>query len=479
MTRLGVVSLKAPAFGGINLQDNPLQMDYAFALDANNCVLDKYGRVSSRKGYEVVVADTNPIAISKYIDSSAEEDLIYVTSTQIKSQTQGVLATGVFTDVTVILFNNQMFVYDKNSTYKITGAVGSLTATSITMPVNFTTALSTSGRVWGAKGDVVYWSDLLIGDSFTTGSAGFLNLSKVWANGEDEVVAIADHNNFLIIFGKNQVLIYQGFKEPETMTLADKIVGFGCVAKHSVQNIGSDVVFLSSTGVRSVMRVIQEKSAALGNYSLNIKKELTQRSQLDTAKSFYSPKDSIYGLCFNDKAYIFDTSGLLPNGSAKVTTWSGNILGSSYYVDRESNLYIGNKDGLCFYNGYADNGKQYKMTFSSGYLDLGDPNQLKFIKMIKSVFLSETTGNIVIKWAYNYSSVFNKETINIVGNTIAEYGGALYGVSTYGKGVVAQEKKININGSGNIVQIGVEAPINGGLVSIQRLDIYSTIGRFV
>jgi hypothetical protein len=478
MAQLGVVSLQAPAFGGINLQDSPVQMDYSFALVANNCVLDKYGRLSSRKGYEQIVANVAPIAIAEYVDSNGASDIIYVTATTIVSLQQGVLVTSDFSDVTLVLFNNQMFVYNQGTNnYKITGVKGSLSIATTTLPVKFTTAISSNGRIWGANGDVVYWSDLLIGDSFTTGSAGFINVSKVWANGEDEVVAIADHNNFLIIFGRNQVLIYQGYKEPETMTLADKVVGFGCVAKRSVQNIGSDVVFLSTTGVRSVMRLVQEKSAPLGNYSLNVKKELSQRSSLSDAKSFYSQKDNLYGLCFEDKIYAFDTTGLLPNGSAKVTTFTGGVVGVSYFVDRQSKLYIGKANGLGWYNGYTDNGSSYKMTFETGYLDFGNPSQLKFLKYLKATLLTEGSAQVYMKWAYDFSNIFRKDILDVEGFTTSYYGVGLYGVAVYGKGVVAQDRRTNTTGSGNIVQVGLEADINGGLLSVQRIDVFTTGGK--
>ncbi len=48
--QLQAVSIVAPAFSGINNQDSPTAIDTSFAATANNCVIDKFGRIGSRKG---------------------------------------------------------------------------------------------------------------------------------------------------------------------------------------------------------------------------------------------------------------------------------------------------------------------------------------------------------------------------------------------------------------------------------------------
>ena len=120
--------------------------------------------------------------------------------------------------------------------------------------------LASFGRLWVAKDTVVYWSDLLIGAAWTGGSTGSIDVSKVWADGSDTITGLAAHNGFLIIFGKTQIIIYQGAEDPATMSLADTIVGSGCIATDTIQATGNDLFFLSNEGVRSFNRTIQEKS---------------------------------------------------------------------------------------------------------------------------------------------------------------------------------------------------------------------------
>lgn len=45
-------SIAAPGFSGLNIQDSSVQLTSGYALEANNCVIDKYGRIGARKGWE-------------------------------------------------------------------------------------------------------------------------------------------------------------------------------------------------------------------------------------------------------------------------------------------------------------------------------------------------------------------------------------------------------------------------------------------
>ena len=55
------VSLTAPGFAGLNTQDSPLDMDPQFASIANNCVIDRYGRIASRRGFDFLTS--NPVIL--------------------------------------------------------------------------------------------------------------------------------------------------------------------------------------------------------------------------------------------------------------------------------------------------------------------------------------------------------------------------------------------------------------------------------
>jgi hypothetical protein len=52
------IPIIAPGFKGINSEDSPVALDPSYASIADNCVIDRFGRVAARKGY--VVITTNP-----------------------------------------------------------------------------------------------------------------------------------------------------------------------------------------------------------------------------------------------------------------------------------------------------------------------------------------------------------------------------------------------------------------------------------
>ncbi len=47
-------SIAAPAFYGLNTQESGVTLQEGFALQADNCVIDKFGRLGARKGWQVL-----------------------------------------------------------------------------------------------------------------------------------------------------------------------------------------------------------------------------------------------------------------------------------------------------------------------------------------------------------------------------------------------------------------------------------------
>ena len=47
-------SIAAPAFYGLNTQESGVTLQGGFALHADNCVIDKYGRLGARKGWSTL-----------------------------------------------------------------------------------------------------------------------------------------------------------------------------------------------------------------------------------------------------------------------------------------------------------------------------------------------------------------------------------------------------------------------------------------
>ena len=195
------------------------------------------------------------------------------------------------------------------------------------------------------------------GVDFTGGSSGSINVSKAWPDGHDVIVGLVAHNNLLVIFGEHSLLVYQNADTPAVMSLADTVAGIGGIDRGSIQSMGTDVLFLSDSGLRSLGRTIQEKSLPLSDLSKNVKTDLIVlvTAETDPIQSIYSPENSFYLLCFPSQQTVlcFDLKIKLENNAYRVTRWT-SVKHKSFARDKDGTLYIGSTDGVGKYDGYKD-----------------------------------------------------------------------------------------------------------------------------
>ena len=508
--RLQNITINAPAFAGINTQDSPIGVDPSFASIANNCVIDQYGRIGARKGYAAVSSNGSSVlgtsrgieALHESLDVSGDKVVFSAGNNKIFSGTTSL------TDITpsgytptannwkIIDFNNHTYffqrgheplIYTDESGSGVLEAFSSHShATGVAPQAN--EVLAAYGRVWAAditgNKHTVYWTDLLQGHHWTGGTSGSLDLTTVFPTGNDEIVALAAHNGFLVIFCKRSIIIYSGATSPASMVLNDTIEGVGCISRDSVQHTGTDILFLSDSGVRSFGRTIQEKSMPMRDISKNVRNDLLSHVALETnpIKSLYSAKEAFYLLVFPDNniTYCFDMRTALPDGSNRVTTWK-HITPLSLAKLDDNKIYIGKSDGIYEYKDYSDNGSSYTMSYFSNPTDFGNASNLKFLKKFNLTVISSATSSTTLNWGYDYSDKYNKKVITNLGpnNQPAEYGVAEYNIAEYATGIDIQTPKTNGTGSGSVVTVGIETVINGSPYSIQKIDIHALMGRLL
>jgi hypothetical protein len=332
----------------------------------------------------------------------------------------------------------------------------------------------------------VSFSDLIAGHVWSGGTTGTLDTTRVWPNGADEVQALAAHNGFLFIFGKRQILVYQGATTPSTMFLSDTVGGIGCLARDSVQTTSSDVIFLSNSGVRSLMRTIQEKSAPERDLSKNVRNDLMDDVGVQTLaniKSVYSEREGFYLLTmpFTQAVYCFDTKIVLQDGSSRVTTWD-SITPTALYALRSGSVYIGKNGYLGVYTGYADYTSSYRFQYFTNNADLGNVNQTSILKKISVVVIGGTSQTVVFKWGFDFRTNYLSSTTSIPVQSVSEYGIAEYGanatvIAQYSDGIALNTLTVSASGSGKVVQTGYESDIDGSQLSIQKIEIQAKNGK--
>jgi len=531
VSQLQTASIGAPGFYGLNLQESSITLSSGYALKAQNCVIDKYGRIGARRGWTPVnssvntdLGSGNPVEFIFEVVTGGGTDLLsagnnklFVGTTTMTTKTvrnatnsgdatytitannwQGAaLSYGDVSDFQPHVYLAQaahpMLVYHELPTsggafdahdsgtfgYQRVGDDAKLPSNHSTSTFMPSWVLSAYGRIWcgGIAGDTqtVYFSDLLAGTDFQNGSAGYLNLQEVLPNG-DPVVAAAAHNGYIIFFGKKNTAIYANPLDTGGLVLVEVLSNIGCIARDSVQSIGTDVLFLSDAGVRSLQRVIQEKSLPMRDISKNVRDELISQvaseTDLTKIKSIYYERDAIYLLTLPTTkfVYCFDTRASLQDGAMRVTIWD-RLEPKAFFVTQNKDLYIGKPGYIGKYFGHSDNGSVYRLQYFTNYFDFDAATTLKILKKIGWVLIGGTNQSLAVKWGFDYSEGYQATTYTLDTAVVYEYNIGEYNIAEYSSGIVLDRFSINAGGQGTVMQLGLEADINGNPLSIQKIDV--------
>jgi len=406
-----------------------------------------------------------------------------------------------------------------------------------THPIDGNIAISAYGRVWvtGVGGDYhqIYYSALLdetvwydeSADFDSFNDAGIIDVREYWPVDGDSIVNIHAHNGYLLVFGRNSILVYANadsgspagiINQPDSgIFLQDAISNVGLVRRDAICNIGTDVLFVDDSGVRSLGRVIQEKSNPLQEPSLNIRREIQEVIALELKAPYrnsaikfrYLPSESLAVLLFASLniAYAFHLNSVSKTGGLKVTRWTDCYWNDCIELksDQEDIVYMGGKPtkGLMKYEGYLEKDaygvtQPYVMRYESMALALGQsPMQTVIPKSIHYVCMAEYVpgqGNAL--WGFSDRFVGSREF------QIEVDGGSEYSVNEFGSftqdadgnvvsgptevagyypdgGPYYKGYKINTTGSGELFRVGFEVKVQGGRYALQEIDINSAVGR--
>ena len=500
------INLIAPAFKGVNTEDSPLAQDPSFAEVADNAVIDRRGRLASRKGYSVVTETKTELgsdslrAIKEFRDSDGNTLVFSVGNNKILS------GTTTLTDATpgsytvsndnwkLVNFNDHMYFFQAGQEPLVySNSLGAVTKMSsvhgahgVASTMYGNEVLAAWGRLFTAdvngNPNTIYWSDLQQGHNWSSGSSGSIDVEEAWPNGYDEIVALAAHNDFLVVFGRESIIVYSGADDPANMAISDTINGIGCVDRDTVQSTGKDLLFLAKDGLRGLGRTIQENSLPIARMSNTITEDIITLIDSETAyfRSVYHPEENFYLITFvgGTTTYCFDVRQQLEDGSFRVTRWP-NTSWTCYESTFDGDLRIGSSDGIGTYSGYDDNGTAYRMVYSSPELSFGDSATLKLLKKIRPTIIGGSGQDVSLKWKYDFGSRQGSKTIVVDSDASAEFNVAQYNIGQFSGGTIVIRKPVNANGSGATLSIRIEVDINGTELSIQEINVLALTGRIL
>ena len=272
------------------------------------------------------------------------------------------------------------------------------------------------GWYFGSIGRDLYWSLPLDPHHWPA-----LNTTEVPFLGNDEVTALVPHQDSLLIFGKQNLLVVSGQGPNWTITRLDTEVG--TPSQDSVLEIGGQVIFLSHDGLRlfpgltPVAPALTRTLAALTP---------SERSQ---AVLTYVPDDQEIWLTVDGVTYVIflATQAVSKYDLVPVASLSGG-------VDGESNPVLALSDGetLAQYGGTDDAGTDISLRWNSKTFQLPNPEKVKYLRRMGGY---ATRGEEVRVAFYPEGGDPHTATLDTAGASVE----SLWGTMVWGTGLWSSE----------------------------------------
>ena len=514
-SNLTPISLAAPGFFGLNLQDSPINLPPEFALEAQNCVIDRLGRLGARKGWaqysdtDAGLGTANVTAVHEFIGVDGVVRVLFICNGKVWEMASDASVTAIYTGTwssgddnwKIITFNNKAWFFKRGedplvytpATLPSTGTITKISAAGAYAGTVQTAneVLGAYGRLWTADTATdkvtIKWSDTLIGEAWTGGASGSINLETVLITGARPIVALAAFNGYLVIFCDTEIVVYDGAAvDPATnLTLVEVISGVGCISRDSVQPVGNDIFFLSNTGVRSLGRIIQEKSAPINDISKNVRDtlltDLVANEDNEDVKSVYNDLEGFYLLTMVNlgKTYYFDLRNRLQDGACRATTWT--LAPKCYAMDRQKRMFMGFAAKVGTYTGYYDGDTTpYRFLYKTSHLSGGQDLMplVKILKSIRVVYFVGGSFDINLSVGVDYGGLPYTEAYTLTATEQqSEYNIAEYNEGEYGDagGIDISHRQLKF--AGQVFQISLDTLMRGSAFSIQQIDFFVKTGR--
>lgn len=333
------------------------------------------------------------------------------------------------------------------------------------------------GRMWLIDSNnkmTTYYSALDNPHDLTTAdNAGYIDFTLVMPQG-DTLTDIASYASYIVFFFRNNILIYSGTSPISTGDFAiyQHIQDTGVVGPNTVSNLGSDLLFLSPTGVKTISQVANTGSMEIGDLS-----ELIDQDIMDSVKANTS---EIYSACHNKKQawYMLLVGTTVYIYAYQYKAWSRIIPPNAttakilcMFTSQDGQVYMGGQDYLFKYGAsdsvFTFNGVNPALEWQTGWFKITDA-KMCFPRTLEIDFLSYVAEAVSVKVntagldiQTEYSASFNTNSTSVPS-------------TVYGDGVI-NKIKLPIGGQGNIVNFTFTNTGSGSL-EINSLKIGGLVG---
>ena len=505
---------------GLDTQSNPTALDSNWLTKADNITYTEGGKVTFRKGVKQGTLNsgakigalvehyngTTTTLFCTYGSTIAQLDLTDKDNAFINPYT----TTTSTSNWQFQNFNNELLAFQEGTDcLHYHGGTWDLLKNSLgyTAPAGVTTfdpscGLGYYGRVWAGgiseEDDVLYYSDLLGAHKWNTGDAGYIDLKSVW--GRDEIVAIHPYAGKLVIFGKQNIALYDNANDVTNLALDEVIRGIGCVSRDSIQAIGDDLYFLSDTGVRSLQRTTVMDKLPLTEKSLTIKDELIANIKASTnVKAVYMFDEGLYLLSFValNVTYVFDIQAQTPRETPRVTKWvfTSSRHPSSLTYTSTYGLLIGQNSGrVSTYEGYYDidyagssvhTYHPYTGSLSTTWLDLGEGTVASILKRLIMVVSGGQGTDVGLRLYRDFEQTPKLSPTFKLNPTLSglpyKWGesSSLYATAKYAPIHGLKEHSIPLAGNAKYLRLEMDGVTKGYKASLQSLTLLYKQGKIL
>jgi len=501
MAALVAFPFHQPGVAGLNREGRNTVLGPEWATKVQDLVIDEEGRLATRKGTRSVsntVLPADPeVTWTMITGGGAIRQYCAVASGDIYELVAGVwnvrssgLPDG---NVQFAAVNDQVYVIHKDSAVLLRQPNSGDAFAPVGGAPDAKAILSMYGRLWMLTDTTVETHATVLDPTSAYSTA--IDLRFAWEKGTDEAVTLAEFNGNLVIFGKSQTVIYQSPEDPlggsSNFAKVESIAGVGCLHRDTVQNVGKDLLYLSGKGMRTLSRVIQEKSNPVTDAAPQVRDYILQQVIASTdvrVKSAFSPKLGLYILTLADTTLAIDTRRPLSNGALRVTEWDVALNAPAY--NNNNGMLLARGAVVYSYTGIKDNvalngtgGTSVVGDFESGWLDFeqvakGAGPLTKYLKKLHMTFVGGNGATVQYKWAVDYGTLFNSATVTMPNpQTTAQYGIDQYGVGTYGAAISIISRTQNTSRSGRVVKVGFKVLNSESAFSVNRMDLFAKVGK--
>lgn len=323
---------------------------------------------------------------------------------------------------------------------------------------NYTVLNDAPSDILGAEHVVFFKNQLFFAKgSILTFTSPFTDSDFKAANGAG-VISMGTGITGLVVF-REQLIIFSEQKISRLIgntvndfQLQPITLNIGCVDKDTIQEIGSDIMFLGPDGLRLLSATDRTGDFDLAVVSKPIQNEMTTFISLSTSfSSLVIRKKSQYRI-FGYNSNVTDDAALgvlgtqLSGEETGVIAWGelrgiNSYVADSDYFGKEETSVFGNASGYVYKleSGNSLDGDNIIASFSTPFLPISDPRIRK--TFYKADLYVDPQGSVTtelnLRLDFDDTAVVQPSTIpltNVTNSSASIYGNqaAIYGTSTYG-----------------------------------------------